>query len=522
MRLFEHPQTAAQWLCEQVTGVLHCDSRQVRAGDGFVAWPGAAQDGRRFVPAALEAGAAAVVVEHAGVDAFEWDEQAPVAAMPGLKAQAGWMASAFCQHPSAEMDVVAFTGTNGKTSSAWWMAQLLEGCGRACGVVGTLGMGRVPTGGASGQATALVPTGLTTPDPVRLQQRLRGFVNEGVKACAIEASSIGLVEGRLNGTEVRVAVFTNFTQDHLDFHGDMSAYWSAKAMLFDWAGLKAAVVNLDDAQGVSLASSLAGRDLDLWTVAVEPKAGRSVAARLVARQVTFTERGMRLQVVERDTQGRELTRHSLELPMVGDYNVSNLLGVLAAARALGVPMAQAVAACAGLTPVPGRMESVTVAGQESNLPWVLVDYAHTPDALEKALRALQPVVAQRGGALWVVIGCGGDRDRSKRPLMAAVAEREARSVVLTSDNPRSEVPARILEDMLAGLARPQAASVVVDRAEAIASAVAQAGPQDVVLVAGKGHEDYQEVQGVKRPFSDVAHAREALQHRLHADTGRPA
>lgn len=522
MQTFDTPQAVTQWLRDRVPGVLHCDSRHIRPGDGFVAWPGAAQDGRRFVRAALDAGAAAVVVEHDGADTFAFDEQAPVAAVVGLKAQAGLIASAFCHTPSGKLDVIAITGTNGKTSTAWWMAQLLSVCARDCGLVGTLGMGRVAPTANEVAGSTLVPTGLTTPDPMRLQQQLREFVNDGVNACAIEASSIGLVEGRLNGTQVKVAVFTNFTQDHLDFHGDMPSYWAAKAMLFDWPGLAAAVVNLDDVRGRELAAALSGRDLDLWTIAVGtgPVAN---TARLAGRHLVHTSHGMRWEVVERDAAGKELAAHPLSLPVVGEYNVSNLLGVLASARALGVSLVHAVEACTVLSPVPGRMQPVEPAqGDASLVPWVLVDYAHTPDALEKALQALQPVVKQRDGALWVVVGCGGDRDRSKRPLMAAVAERDAQHVVLTSDNPRTENPEGILQDMAAGLTHPTAATLMADRAQAIAYAVTQARPQDVVLVAGKGHEDYQDVQGIKRPFSDLSHARQGLTARLQQVDGSHA
>ncbi|MDO8904132.1 UDP-N-acetylmuramoyl-L-alanyl-D-glutamate--2,6-diaminopimelate ligase [Hydrogenophaga sp.] len=522
MQTFDTPLAVTKWLHDRVTGVLNCDSREIRPGDGFVAWPGAAQDGRRFVRAALEAGAAAVVVEQEGADTFAFDGQAPIAAVKGLKAQAGLVASAFCKTPSGELDVIAITGTNGKTSTAWWMAQLLSACARDCALVGTLGMGRVPSAAEEVAGAFLVPTGLTTPDPMRLQQQLREFVNDGVKACAIEASSIGLVEGRLNGTQVRVAVFTNFTQDHLDFHGDMSSYWAAKTMLFDWPGLAAAVVNLDDVRGRELAAVLAERDLDLWTIA-HGTGPVAETARLVGRHLVHTVHGMQWEVVERDGAGSEIAVHLLSLPVVGEYNVSNLLGVLAGARALGVPLADAVAACAVLSPVPGRMQTVAPAqGDSSLVPWVLVDYAHTPDALEKALQALRPVARQRDGALWVVVGCGGDRDRSKRALMAAVAEREAQHAVLTSDNPRTEDPERILQDMVAGLSCPEAASVLVDRAEAIEHAVGQARSQDVVLVAGKGHEDYQDVQGTKRPFSDVSHARLALTNRLRQLEGSQA
>jgi UDP-N-acetylmuramyl-tripeptide synthetase len=495
-----HPLAVATWLRASVTGTLVCDSRQVQAGDGFVAWPGAATDGRRFVEDALHAGAGAAIVEREGLEAYGYRDDPRVLAVPGLKAQAGAIASAFCHEPSGALDVVAITGTNGKTSSAWWMAQLLSACTRPAAVVGTLGMGQ-PGG-------ALVATGLTTPDPVMLQRQLREFVDAGLRAVAIEASSIGVVEGRLNGTRVAVAVFTNFTQDHLDYHGSMDAYWSAKQRLFDWPGLKAAVINADDPKGAGLIDRLASRGLDLWSVAIDQP------ARLQAEHLAVTADGVAFDLVEHDRHGQERHRHTLGLPLVGRYNVHNLLGVIATVRALGVPMAAVVQGCHALTPVPGRMEAVRsdVAGIAA-APLVLVDYAHTPDALEKALQALRPLAQARGGALWVVVGCGGDRDPGKRPLMAAVAEREATRTVLTSDNPRSESPEAILAQMRAGLRQPKAVRTVVDRAEAIAFAVREAGPADVVLIAGKGHEDHQEIRGVKAPFSDTAQARRALARR---------
>jgi UDP-N-acetylmuramoyl-L-alanyl-D-glutamate--2,6-diaminopimelate ligase len=507
MQRMSSPQAVAQWLRARVRGTLRCDSRHVLAGDGFVAWPGAATDGRRFVPAALAAGASAVLVESQGVEAYGFDDDR-VLAVPDLKALAGPIASAFCGDPSALLDVVAITGTNGKTSTAWWVAQLLSAAHRPCAVVGTLGIGRPPLAGENGHT--LVPTGLTTPDPVLLQTRLRALKDGGVVACALEASSIGLAEGRLNALHVRVAVFTNFTQDHLDFHGSMDAYWDAKAALFRWPGLQAAVVNLDDARGPGLAATLDARGLDVWTVGIDPPA-HPVSARLAVTHLGVTPQGMRLTVCERDRAGAPLASHKLELPLVGRYNVSNLLCVLASARALGLGLGDAVAACRALTPVPGRMEQVPAPGGDA--PLVVVDYAHTPDALEKALQALQPLAAQRGGALWVVVGCGGDRDASKRPLMAAVAEHGAQHPVLTSDNPRSEDPGLILAQMQAGLRHASAARIEPDRARAIALAVSQANPADIVLIAGKGHEDYQEVQGVKTEFSDQAHACLALQRR---------
>ncbi|MEX1166838.1 MAG: UDP-N-acetylmuramoyl-L-alanyl-D-glutamate--2,6-diaminopimelate ligase, partial [Hydrogenophaga sp.] len=452
---FKQATEVAAWLRQRVSGDLLCDSRLLQLGDGFVAWPGAATDGRKFVRSALNAGAAAALVEREGLEAFDLIDDDRVLAVSGLKAQAGAVASAYHADPSASLDLVAITGTNGKTSTAWWVAQLLSGVQKPCALVGTLGIGRPPLAGQSNPA--LVPTGLTTPDPVLLQARLREMVNAGTVACAIEASSIGIVEGRLNAARIRVAVFTNFTQDHLDFHGNMADYWKAKAALFDWPGLAAAVLNIDDSKGTELAAQLAVREgLDLWTVAL----GGNTPARLSAENLTHTVDGVGFEAVERNAHGAVVERLHLRLPLIGQYNVSNVLCALASARALQVPLAQAVAACALLTPVPGRMERVGDGGVVQ--PLVLIDYAHTPDALEKALQALQPITAARDGALWAVIGCGGDRDASKRPLMAAVAEREAQRVVLTSDNPRSEAPQQILADMAAGLQRREAALIEVD------------------------------------------------------------
>ena len=509
MRHLHSPQEAAQWLHTQVRGVLHTDSRRVTPGDGFIAWPGAASDGRRHVPAALKQGAAACLVERSGVEAFS-DTFAVaatssarsdlIASYTDLKAASGPIAAAYYEQPSQALDVLAITGTNGKTSTAWWLAHALGRVGQRCAVVGTLGVGELDQ---------LEVTGMTTPDPVLLQARLRDMVTRGVQACAIEASSIGLAEHRLDGTQVRVALFTNFTQDHLDYHGSMADYWQAKAALFDWPGLAAAVVNTDDAHGAQLAQQLSQRDdVALWTVGIvaDTTHAQTLGAQPQVRHVQATRvrhgaRGLSFEVVEGDH------RHTLYTALVGHYNVSNLLGVIACLRALGHSLADAVQACAELPAVPGRMQAVGHADQ----PLVVVDYAHTPDAVTQALDALRPLAQTRGGALVCVLGCGGDRDSAKRPLMAAAAEQHADRVVLTSDNPRSEDPQVILAHMLAGLTQPHAAQHILDRGQAIAAAVGQARAHDVVLVAGKGHEDYQEVQGVKLPFSDVAQAQAALQ-----------
>jgi UDP-N-acetylmuramoyl-L-alanyl-D-glutamate--2,6-diaminopimelate ligase len=506
MRTLTTPEQAAQWLHSRVTGQLRTDSRQLVAGDGFIAWPGAATDGRQHVAAALAQGAGACLVELSGVEDFSLSGDA-VAAYPQLKAAAGAIAAAYYLHPSHSLDVLAVTGTNGKTSTAWWLAQALSNLQSpntaVCGFIGTLGVGLAPLAQASTEPLAqLESTGLTTPDPVLLQQQLRRFVNQGLRACAIEASSIGVVEHRLDGTRIRLALFTNFTQDHLDYHGSMAAYWQAKAALFSWPELRAAVVNLDDPQGAELARALSASELDLWTVSSQQ------GARLRALEVGYGAEGLRFTVTEGEEQ------HILHTPLIGSYNVSNLLGVIAALRGLGVALSDAVQACGNLSPVPGRMDCVVLPGQ----PMAVVDYAHTPDALDKALLALRPLAQQRGGKLWCVFGCGGDRDAAKRPLMAAIAEKNADQVVVTSDNPRSETPQAIISQMLLGLSHRDSVQVQADRALAIQQTVQQAHANDVVLIAGKGHEATQEVAGIKHPFSDKAHALAALEERKIATT----
>ncbi|MDB5730355.1 MAG: UDP-N-acetylmuramoyl-L-alanyl-D-glutamate--2,6-diaminopimelate ligase [Variovorax sp.] len=498
MKTLRTPAEAAWWLHSRASGTLRADSREVVAGDGFVAWPGAATDGRRHVAAALAQGAAACLVEHDGIEAFGFESSA-IASYPGLKAATGPIAAAYHGNPSDELDVLAVTGTNGKTSTAWWLAQALsksEHAGQSpCAVVGTLGMGVPPD---------LRYTGLTTPDPVTWQRELRALADGGFGACAVEASSIGIAERRLDGTRIAVAIFTNFTQDHLDYHGDMDAYWQAKAGLFRWPGLRAAVVNVDDPHGAVLAAELAaaGGMPELWSVSAA-----GAEARLVARDIGYGGDGLRFSVVERGVPAERL-----ETALIGSYNVANLLGVLGTLRALGLSLAEAVAACRDLDSVPGRMERVALPGR----PLAVIDYAHTPDALDKALAGLRPLADERGGRLWCVFGCGGDRDSAKRPLMGAIAQEGADRVVLTSDNPRSERPEAIIEQIVRGLARPQAAQVEPDRAAAIAAVLARAEARDVVLIAGRGHEAWQDIAGRRIAFSDRAHAAEALMKRSMA------
>jgi UDP-N-acetylmuramoyl-L-alanyl-D-glutamate--2,6-diaminopimelate ligase len=500
MQELNTPTQAAQWLRQRVTGTLQSDSRKLAAGDGFIAWPGAAVDARQFVGAALQKGAACLV-EREGLAAWPLQGER-VASYQGLKADTGAIAAEFFANPSLALKVVAVTGTNGKTSTAWWLAQALSALrgelALPCGMVGTLGVGRPPAAGASPVSqSSVISTGLTTPDPVLLQRTLRQFQDEGLKACAMEASSIGIEEQRLAGTHIDVAVFTNFTQDHLDYHGSMETYWQSKRRLFAWPGLAHAVINVDDTQGAALADALTTSTVDVWTVSCQRE------ARLQARSIAYDTMGLRFDVVEGGVA------HTLQTRTIGSYNVSNLLGVIGAMRALGVPLSDAVRACSALHPVPGRMECLGGVDE----PLVAVDYAHTPDALSQALAALRPLAEQRAGQLWCVFGCGGDRDARKRPLMGAIAAQKADHVVVTSDNPRGEKAESIIAHILLGLSPCQSVDVQTDRAQAIAEAITRAAPQDVVLLAGKGHEETQETAGVKHLFSDRAHAQRALQNR---------
>ena len=504
------PQDAAAWLTARVAlrngARLRCDSRLLQAGDAFIAWPGQATDGRRFVVAALAAGAAACLVEAEGVQACAFDSDR-IAALPGLKAAAGEIADICLAQPSAVLDVVATTGTNGKTSTAWWTAQALTHLGRRCGVIGTLGVG---------EPDRVESTGLTTPDPVTLHQAFRGFVDLGFSACVLEASSIGIVEQRLNAARIDVALFTNLTRDHLDYHGSMAEYGAAKRRLFAWPGLRAAVINIDDEFGAQLATDLQGGGLDVWTVSLHRP------ARLQAQGLHYEGQGLAFTLLEGEAQA------AVRSTLVGEFNASNLLVVLGGLRAMGVTLADAAAVAAQLTSVPGRLQRVTdgksgLGSDEKNgeggeksgeqAVEVVVDYAHTPDALAQVLRALRPLATARGGRLWCVFGCGGNRDASKRPLMGAIAAAGADRVVVTSDNPRDEEPQGILAEILAGIggvAVSGDSAVIEDRRAAIAHAVLSALPGDVVLLAGKGHEDHQEVAGVRRPFSDLVEARAAL------------
>ena len=500
MICFDNPQSAASWLKNLILqshnpgGSLSIDSRLIGPGDAFIAWPGAAHDGRRYAIDALSAGAVACLIEHSGAEIFNFEDER-IATYRGLKAASGPLAAAFFNQPSQQLRIVAVTGTNGKTTTAWWLAAALGKLGMKAAAIGTLGIG-APGG-------VMLATGLTTPDPVLLQRQLRRLVDENFAAAVVEASSIGIVEHRLDGLAIEAAIFTNFTQDHLDYHGSMESYWLAKSALFDWPGLKSAVVNLDDPQGPPLAARLLNQGLDVWTTSAALVGNKS--ARLQAINILEAVSGLQFDVLDNKTGEQFL----IQCETVGLYNVSNIVGVLAALCALGVPLCDAVHACQHLPAVPGRSQMLAVPGQ----PLVVIDYAHTPDALEKILSALRPGALLRGGLIECVFGCGGNRDTAKRPLMAAAAEKGADRILLTSDNPRNENPLVIIDSILQGFVKLDFVCVEPDRKLAIVQSINRAFPEDIVLIAGKGHEDTQEIAGFKASFSDGDEAMKALYDR---------
>lgn len=504
----------ADWLKSLLApgAALRSDSRAVSPGDAFLAYPGERADGRQFIAQAIERGAAAVVMERAAAPG-------PAVGVPhrevsGLKPLCGPVADIFHGRPSLRLQVLAVTGTNGKTSCSQWIAQGLTDMGRACAVVGTLG---------SGRPDALSDGGLTTPDALELQALFAGFAAEGIEAVAIEASSIGLDQHRLDGTRVSVAIHTNLTRDHLDYHGDMQAYAQAKARLFAWPGLQAAVVNLDDPSCATMLAALAPATPTIGYRITEPlssghsKSGGDIRrARSAASESVRVDRELLATSIEPMADGMRITLDGdwgpacIECKLIGRFNVSNLLAVAGAWLAMGCSLSAVTDGLQRLRAVPGRLQPVRPAGLRPDaVPLAVVDYAHTPDALDNALAALRPVAQARGGLLWCVLGAGGDRDPGKRPLMGAAALRGADRVVITSDNPRSEAPERILDAIAAGMDSP-AAFREADRARAIATTIAMAGAPDVVLIAGKGHETYQEVAGVRHPFDDREQAARAL------------
>ena len=481
-----------------ITGDLRVDSRSVQRGDIFVALGGSKADGRRYLGDAFGRGAKAALA-----DDDEWPagiaEAANVLRVRGLRAALGPIAAGYYGRPSERMLSVGVTGTNGKTSCSQWIAQLLTRTGRRCAVIGTVGIGF---------PGALRPSELTTPDAASLQREVRALLEAGAKALAMEVSSIGLAQHRVDGMHFDVTLFTNLTRDHLDIHGSMERYEAAKARLFEWVGLRHAVINLDDAAGQRIAARALANGVDIIGYsATGSESPRPVSPRVLARDVQATADGLAFELcIDGD-------RHVVAVPLIGHFNVANVLGVVGVSIACGIPADAAVAALPSLVPPPGRMQRVPQATQ----PLVVVDYAHTPDALAQALAALQPLAGARRGRLWIVFGAGGDRDPGKRVPMGEAAAVAADVVVVTSDNPRTEDPRAIVAQIVKGAASARQLITETDRARAIERAVLEADRADVVLIAGKGHEDYQIVGSERHPFSDVEHATQAIIRRAEAD-----
>jgi len=454
------------------------DSRKAMPGAVFAAYPGEARDGRDFIAQAVAQRVDGVLWE---ADHYQWDPALaiPNAGVVGLRARIGEIASHVYGEPSRALQMVGITGTNGKTSVAHWIAQAFSQLGRKTAIIGTAG---------NGFPGALTPALNTTPDAIELQQRLSFYRQQGATACAMEVSSHGLAQGRVNGTSFNVAVLTNLTRDHLDYHGDMDSYADAKARLFSWPELEWVVLNVDDAFGQRLESEtqptrVAGYGFQRGAV--------------IGEKLRLSQSGLHLRV-HTDWGNAEF-----DAPLLGRFNAANLLAVLTTLLVSGVKLDDACRALAHVTPPPGRMQTF---GGDAH-PLVVVDYAHTPDALEKVLATLREIVS--GGRLICVFGCGGNRDKGKRPLMGQAAANGADEVWVTSDNPRNEDPRHIIEEILAGTSgKPH---VEPDRARAIFEAIGGAHHGDVVLIAGKGHEAYQEIAGEKLPFSDVAVAKKALE-----------
>lgn len=474
------------------------DSRQIRDGDLFIALQGADMDGASFISQAIDGGAVAILIEKGRVIESSVNRDVPIFGIKDLHEYVSHIAGVFYGYPSRQMALTAITGTNGKTTCSRLYAELIgKLTGGLVGFVGTLGFGMAGTAAdADADISLLGKTGLTTPDAVALQGILAELKTRGANSVAVEVSSHSLVQRRVASLQIQTAVFTNLSRDHLDYHGDQASYAAAKAKLFSMVGLKNAVINLDDSVGRTILDNL-DPQIRAITYSVE---GRDAAAKadIFCRTIGISPEGLRAAIHTPWGSGE------LRSPLLGRFNLANLLAVIGAAIAQGFALDDILQAVPELRAVPGRMELVDASAS----PSVVVDFAHTPDALEKALQALR---AHCQGKLWVVFGCGGDRDIGKRAEMGAIADASADQLIITSDNPRSEDPQQIINHIARGV-RCEAV-IEPDRRAAIRYAVLEAGKNDVVLIAGKGHEEYQIVGVQALPFSDQGEARLALRAR---------
>jgi UDP-N-acetylmuramoyl-L-alanyl-D-glutamate--2,6-diaminopimelate ligase len=500
-----------QWARAQLAALnmpitrLVTDSRQIQSGDTFIAYPGEKTDGRQYIATAIAQGASAVIWES---QHFVWNDawQVPNLAVANLRSKAGWLADAAYGEPSEKLWVVGITGTNGKTSVCHWITHAMNGSGKQCALIGTLGNGFID---------ALQASENTTPDAVNVHGLLAEYLRDGAQAVAMEVSSHALSQGRVNAVHFDVAMFTNLSRDHLDYHGDMQSYADTKRKLFEWKHLGFVVLNLDDPYGAELAEQL--QDAEAEVIGY----GLSDAALLLAERL-----GLRMvygNLLEMTGRGLRLDVHSswgtveLSSVLVGRFNAANLLGVLAVLLVSEVALGDAARSLSMARPVTGRMQRLG----NMDEPTVIVDYAHTPDALEKVLQGLREISAAAGGKLLCVFGCGGDRDRGKRAMMGLVAEKFSDFCIVTSDNPRSENPREIIAEIISGM-NDDNHEIIVDRTVAIQSAIRYAQQSDTVLIAGKGHENYQEINGVKHPFNDASVVEQALQsfHAIRKSQGK--
>ena len=485
---------------------VSADSRQIQPGDIFFAYAvghgNALRDGRDYIAAALANGAAAVVFDPADGVANEYLDRPECFAIDNLAALVGPLCAEWYGYPSKKLCVTGVTGTNGKTSITQWLAQALDESGHRAAVLGTLG---------TGFPGELIQTGYTTPDAPRLQTQLKELLDAGAQQVAIEISSHALDQDRIAGLDVNTAVFTNLTQDHLDYHGSMGEYAEAKAKLFQSPHLEHAVINFDDAFGRELAIKLlASGGPQVWGYALSSAAFAGFEKfgdrlkRVYAKDILLTDAGYQAEFIC-DSVGSS----TVQLAVLGEFNLSNCMAVWTVLLSQGLSLGDASKRMTKLSAVPGRMELIRLnKTPRTEGPLIVVDYAHTPDALTKALNALRPIANQRNGKVWCVFGCGGDRDSGKRSQMGRAAQEFSDHIVITSDNPRSEDPKSIIAMIQSGMSGDLSnIQVLPDRAAAIMAAVRHADIKDIVLVAGKGHESTQEINGKKFDFSDQEHIR---------------
>ncbi len=480
------------YMDSKITGI-QLDSRLVNTGDLFIACFGRSHDARNFIDQAIRKGCGAVLAEFtSGMNRLEVRANVPIIGVENLSKKVSEIASRFYHHPSSQLKVIGITGTNGKTSCSKFIATALQKLGYRCGMMGTLGCG-VPG--------ALEQTLLTTPDPVFAQQQLAQMVSKNCEHVAMEVSSVGLDQKRVEAIRFDTAVFTNLTRDHLDYHKTMSEYAESKRKLFQWPGLKSAVLNLDDEFSLSLINSIR-KEVEVFTYSVSNR-----NASVYSESLTLSKSGYSALV------NTPFGCKKLSGELLGRFNFSNVLAVIATIISLmarensgRIDLAKIIDSISSLSSAEGRMEIVN----SPNEITTIVDYAHTPDSLKNALETLK---CHSEGEIWCVFGCGGNRDEGKRPIMGEIAELFADHIVITDDNPRNEPGDRIVSQILSGIQKHHDVSIIRNRAKAISHAIASASPSDLILIAGKGHETYQEILGRRVIFSDKAHAKSALKAR---------